>query len=231
MTQFALSVDARRAGVAALVLAGMAAGAVVHEATSGQTPLLLRVVEGHPTRLVEVGPAQRWIVACQARGTAMAPYVFRDGGDDDGAAIDALEAWSTDGRWLAVAHGGVMTAIDLATGAEQAMAADVQRGGRRAKFDQAAARLVYFRGDTSTTLVVRQLATGNEAVFNVGDVEYFEIHDGPWIAMRYRRAEDAWGHTSEPCAPGEATRGPSDADAWLDTTSGSIVEASPSTRP
>ncbi|HEY0191792.1 MAG TPA: hypothetical protein VGC42_11775 [Kofleriaceae bacterium] len=247
--QFALSVAARRAVIGAVVLASVATGAVAHEVKRARAPLVPRVLDAYPGQLVAVGPEDTWAVACQARHDtngdgvvdrtdAKALYVFPDA-RSDGEWIGSIETQSTDGRWLVAGSGGAggLRVVDLSSGDQQVVpVADVQRRGRRAKIDRAAERLVYFRGEQSPALVVRRLETGVEQTFELGrDVEYFEIQDGPWIALRFRRAEDdrAWApHAAEPCQPATTlAEGPSEPDAWLDTTSGAIADARPSMRP
>ncbi|MBW8773416.1 MAG: hypothetical protein JF590_09025 [Gemmatimonadetes bacterium] len=76
---------------------------------------------------------------------------------------------------------------------------------------------------------MRDLASGVEQTFDVGrDVEYFDVSDGPWVGLRYRRPVHAgehrpWGQRLHaPCGGDDGERGPTEVDAWLDVSTGAI---------
>ncbi len=174
-----------------------------------------KIGTAHPLRVIARADTGRWIVACQARadtdgkdgikvtigtdsleGDAMAPYVFRGGGD--GEAIDAYIASSPDERWLAVLRDEQLIVIDDVKGTETLVRdADVRRDDtgveHLAAFDGASKRLIYFRRvQDARRVVIRDLTRGSERDLEFPHVLVLQVDpapDGSWARVRFLRDE------------------------------------------
>jgi hypothetical protein len=166
-------------------------------------PVVLEIGTSHPLVLEDISADGRWVAFCQARRDTDDDGVIEVRGDANGFTHgDALQAFfSIDGRELAIdalvqlgypghhaafVRDGALEVMDVRSGDTSVLVGDVGRDIRvlrsRVDFDADGTRMMYVRGPQSvpataalprSAIVVRDLATGRERMFEVEAVVGF----------------------------------------------------------
>lgn len=156
---------------------------------------------------VASSPDGRWTVACQALhdddhngglgvffgmhgdtwGDSLAPFFMREGATPE--PIDDYFGSDPEGRFVALARGGLLTLRDAERGGESALDTGDERAVRGdVSFDRVGQRMAYVRRcDGRAVVVVRALSTGAESVVDPGQGRLWKAwidESGAWVSLR-----------------------------------------------
>jgi hypothetical protein len=164
----------------------------------------------HPLMFQDIAPHGEWTHICQARtdsdndgqidliighhgeplGDEVTPYLVA--GSGPGWAIDEFIAGDPTGRFVAVRDGACLALVDVKSAQSTTLPdADLRDNGhfghhRAVSFDASGARMLYLRGGERTTVVVRELASGQEHSIDAGAGYVVAARfdpDGRWIRL------------------------------------------------
>ena len=176
----------------------------------------------HPVVVDAASPWGSWVVVCQARqdedangriaveldeyghltGDPLRPYLVE--GDGPGEAIDELLGYDPSGRWLVIRVDDQPRLVDSATGKRTALEHLDSRADavpyldhRTVSFGGRGEKLAFLRqGEEHPIVVVRSLATGDEATIDPGPGQVWRLAldlTGQWVGMLVI-AEDTSGN-------------------------------------
>ena len=135
-----------------------------------------------PIELIASARNGRWVVACQARGGPMRPYVIR--GEGAGQPIDGFVTSSPDDRWIAVLRDGKLVLIDDADGTEHIVPeADILDPGVAPRFGGDSRHLLYFRiVDGARIPVIRDLSAQRDRLIALPRASVRHVRWKPGVA-------------------------------------------------